>query len=89
MVHTSAYVTFICILKCNNCVIHYFAIVQVVAPSNFRYTSVMFDSITFQWNSLNGDQIQVDWYVVRCSRGNFSFIVSIIVATLLCITTTN
>ena len=49
-----------------------------VAPSNFRYTAVTFDSIAFQWNSLTGD---VDWYVVRCSTGNLSFIVSVNTAT--------
>ena len=28
---------------------------------------------------MNGDQVEVDWYVVRCSQGNLSFIVSILI----------
>ena len=53
----------------------YFAI--VVAPSNFRYTGIASNSIIFQWNSLSVNGTEVSWYVIICSRGNFSFTVSI------------
>ena len=73
------YVAVVCILNNFKFILYLFFTIDV-APSNFRYTAVTFDSIAFQWNSLTGD---VDWYVVRCSTGNLSFIVSIIVANIM------
>ena len=48
----------------------------VVAPSNFRYTGITASSIAFQWNPLAVDGIEVNWYVILCTKENFNFMVS-------------
>ena len=48
----------------------------VAAPTNFRYTSVTSNSITFQWNPLSED-VQVSWYVITCFEGSIILTVRI------------
>ena len=54
----------------------YFVFTIVVAPSSLRYSGVTANSVTFQWNSLTVDGVEVNWYVIICTTGNFSFMVS-------------
>ena len=46
-----------------------------LVPSNFRYTSVTSNNITFQWNSLTEAETGVNWYVIRCFGENISYMV--------------